>query len=163
MAIEFYRDGEAAVAFDDRYFPILCVTWTGAATISLAERHTDWVSAQIARARLHKTKVILAVDATKAGRPGPEVRERFSEQLDPTALVFVATYVALTSRLVRGAITAVRWLAGDYNFNVTPTQTMREALERSLVHLDELKIARPPRLDIGDYKTPTLARASRAC
>lgn len=104
-----------AVFLDDEHFPFLVVSWVGVGVVDHAKAYVEWAARMADRADPDTTLMIIN-DATRAGRPGPEFRKFFSDFLGtPHGQALLTTdnltLVVLDNPLVRGALTAVGWMA----------------------------------------------------
>lgn len=106
---------DGAVCLDDEHFPFLVVSWIGVGAVKQAKAYVDWV-ARLAETSNPGTPLMIINDATRATRPGPEFRKFFSDFLGTMrgrALLTTdnVTLVVLDNPLVRGALTAIGWMA----------------------------------------------------
>ena len=123
--MERIESSDGALFLDAARFPFLIVSWVGEGTVEQADGYVTWVARMAERVQ-GEGKLSIINDATRAGRPGPEFRKFFSDFLatpEGTTLLTVdhATFVALSNPLVRGALTAIGWMAPSVrSMRVTP-------------------------------------------
>lgn len=139
---------------DDRHYPILIVTWIGEATVPLVRTYQQWQTAQAERARASGIKLVSLTDGSRATRPGANVRKAFADGEIPGHDIMIKSVVVVTNPLIRGAITAVRWLMGESFGDVELVESNAIAIERCLETLDQHGIARPSRLSPTTYEPP---------
>ncbi len=153
------RSGDCAFVADARYFPVLVITWWGAADEALVRRYFQWNDTMLARAEAEDTKVAFVSDNRASKRPPATVRaltaelsDRSGEGLSRRSL---ATMVVLDSALVRGALTAIQWLSSR-PWNLTMVGGVEQALHRALELLDGEDIPVPVGLDPARYASPPM-------
>lgn len=149
--------GEARVTFDDRFLPVLIVTFEGANTVEASE----WFGARyvevLERAHARSEKVVSISDASRAERPGPEVRRFYAEwmatipqHLQDTTLGSIAV---ITNPLMRGAMTAIGWINEEVR-NVESVASLEDGIRLALEKLDSVQAARPDGLQPAEYRAP---------
>lgn len=141
---------------DPTHWPIAIATWVGPADEAGVRRFFAWNERVVERAR-GTGGYVLITDADRAQRPAPSVRRLVAELTDAmpedaTALS-VGNYVVVSSRLIRGAMTAMQWLSNEPWTSVL-VGTMHEALVAALDDLDHAGLPRPTGLDPTCYARP---------
>ena len=143
-----YVDGESHLILDDRLAPIMVSTWDGPASLANVRRFQDWAEAAAEQATGQGRPAIFVTNVLSAGIPTTEVRKAFSDRVLTTDF---RNYVIVTSSVVRGAMTAVRWLMGD-GFHVTPCKSLDEGLTLAASFAREHGLVTPPRTVLDDYR-----------
>ncbi|MFV8754912.1 hypothetical protein ACNOYE_30560 [Nannocystaceae bacterium ST9] len=152
-------DGDAEVVIDTRYLPIVISTWFGTPALGLANMYGEWIHGFFAEQAKLGTRVILVNDATLSGRPGGEVRTRFAGF--PTPEFVLDLLIVVTNPAVRGAATAVRWIAGE-RMKMNFASDLPSALIRALGLLARSGIEIPRALRADRYELPVMPRRRRA-
>lgn len=111
MASTTHAHDDSRLTLDDRLFPVLITTWEGPATHPLIDALDEWSARQFERATRQKLGIVMIADAREAGLPSAEVRERFAAA--PNSPTVLRTIVVTNSKVVRGALTAIRWLMAE--------------------------------------------------
>lgn len=160
MAVLQLRDGERAIVADDRYFPVLWLTWWGESNEALVHGYFEWHAEQLRRAQVENTKLVVVTDGRNAKRPPPTVRRLIGElttELGPAAeQLSVATLLVLDNPVVRGAATAITWLTNrDFKFQAVPD--LRVAMRLAQDKLRKAGIA-PPAIDVEDCVPHSMPR-----
>lgn len=164
MAKNVYRfvDGDAEVVVDTRFMPIVISTWMGTATLGLANSFCEWLAGFQAEQAKLGVRLVFVSDAALAGRPGGEVRKRFAAAETPDFVL--DSLVVVTNPAVRGAATAIRWMAGE-RMKMNFASDLTSALIRALGLLARHGIEIPRALRADRYELPVVAgrkRPSRA-
>jgi hypothetical protein len=101
----------ASIEIDQSRFPMVYVTFRGIATDAEFQAYLDGMTRMLAR---RETNVVI-MDATQAGRTPPKHRKMQSDWMkahqDELARHSLGTAFVITSALVRGALTAILWVA----------------------------------------------------
>jgi hypothetical protein len=153
-----FVDGDAEVIIDLRYMPIVISTWAGTATMGLANTYCEWLSSFMAEQAKLGTKLVFVSDATLAGRPGGEVRKRFAGADTPEFVL--DSLIVTTNPAVRGAATAIRWMAGE-KMKMNFASDLPSALIRALGLLARHNIEIPRALRADRYELPVMPRRRR--
>jgi hypothetical protein len=144
-----------AVVVDDSLYPFAIATWFGQPDEELINFYFDWQEQRLIRARDEGIQVATIIDATDGDRPPSTVRHVLAErskvilgEFDP---YIVYSWVVLTNALVRGVITAIKWM--------TPMRTiaaasMKEALVEGARALEKAGIEPPVGFDPDAYERP---------
>ncbi|MFV8753579.1 hypothetical protein ACNOYE_23750 [Nannocystaceae bacterium ST9] len=156
-----YADADSVVVLDDTYSPVIIVSWIGEPTLELVEIYQRWQGEQIERAKSAGLRLISLTDCSRTERPSSRVRKAFSEDPAEGEAVFLKSIVVITSPVIRGALTAVKWLMGDRFGDVEVAESTRGAITRCLDLLDQHGIARPS-LSPTSYRGPVAHADERA-
>jgi hypothetical protein len=152
-----HRSPEMVVIHDDRYAPIVITIWSGRANIEAARWHTELQEQDMQKAVAKGQKLISISDATKAERPGPEVRKFWADSLASTTpeqeAGTLSTYVVISSAVMRGVMTAIGWLS-ERARSIKSEPTLADAIRAALEDLDAAGIPRPAGLDPDGYTPP---------
>ncbi len=154
MVQQRHQDGNSELVVDDSHYPILIVTWFGEPTHGLAHVYQRWEVEQRERAKASGTRLVSLNDGTHATRPSPSVRKIFSEFEVPDASLVLKSVVVVTNPLIRGGITAIKWVVGDKFANVDLVDSSAAAIARCFEILDQHDIARPKGLSVQSYEPP---------
>jgi hypothetical protein len=132
------REGDSAFVADARYFPLSIVTWFGSMTEGLAVKYFDWQVPVLLRAVEERTKFAFVIDGTQCSRPTPKIRKLIVELSDAgpkeADAYALPTFTALSSPLVRGAITAMQWVT-RVDWRIVPVSSVRLGIQRALAAL----------------------------
>jgi hypothetical protein len=160
MAKNVYRfvDGDAEVVIDTRFMPIVISTWMGTPTIGLANNFCEWLAGFHAEQAKLGTRLVFVSDAALAGRPGGEVRQRFASA--QTSDFVLDSFVVVTNPAVRGAATAIRWIAGE-RMKMNFAADLTSALIRALGLLARHGIEIPRALRADGYELPVVPGRKR--
>ncbi len=146
--------GSARLTFDDRFLPVVVVTFSGTNNLEacrwFAARHTE-----VMRAALNGgERIVLITDARRVVRPSPEVRRFFAEWSSsiPPELhaVSLGSVSVVDNPPLRGALTAVSWISARAR-KVVAVPTMEEAVALAFELLDAAGVPRPVGLRATDY------------
>ena len=153
MTLQRYTDGSAELVIDESYAPILVLTWFGEPTTQLIDRYVAWTRELIADNVANHRKAALVVDSREILRTDATVRRHYADRAvdDPSLLISVAV---IDSAMVRGALTAIRWVLGDRLSSVVSVPTLEEAFERACAAI-EAEGMDAPRKALAGYKGPT--------
>lgn len=119
---------------DDTQFPLLITVWRGASTVSDIGAYAAAMNRYMARALAEGRSVALVDDATAITATSPEVKKAIAA-LGPPASVVVGTWVISDSALIRGVVTALRWL-NPAMANVRMVASFDRALREARAALD---------------------------
>ena len=138
--IEDDRDPGRSLTLDERYFPLLISTWIGEPTLEMVDRYFAWNTVALIRARTEGMMAAVVIDALDAGLPDSSVLQVVAARSldiedDAERYSIGQGYVALRSKLVRGALTAIRWV--NPNVGIHPMKSMEAALAAALRELRE--------------------------
>jgi hypothetical protein len=156
--------GDGSIVFlEDRFFPLVIATWVGPASESTAQAFFEWHHKQHARGAAEGRRFYSISDATLSGRPSPEVRRLFAEDVKmrseeaekagKTPEELELSSVVITNRLLRGALTAIGWVAPSMK-NLHSAATVQESLTHMLERMAEDGVARPEGLELDGYESP---------
>ena len=151
------RLAEMEVIFDDRYFPLLISTWTGRADLEAAKWHQEHHRAAIDRAVSEGLRVVSISMATRTQRPTPEVRKYWADSMSKTPAAHraatLATFVVMTSAMMRGVMTAIGWLNEEAR-SIKTYPTLSSAIREGLALLEAEGLECPAGLDPDAYALP---------
>ncbi len=147
---------QSRIIIDDRYLPLLISTFHGKTEVAAANWHSE-VNAKIGlEAARRGLRLVNISDATRSERPDADARKAWAESTErqPAAVrdATLATFVVVTSPLIRGAITAIGWVNPKLaSLETFPTLT--QAIEEGLRRL-ERDGQRVPTIDPHAYEPP---------
>jgi hypothetical protein len=142
-AIIRHVDGACEIATDSRHLPLLITSWFGSPTLTLVERHAQWLGEFIEASRSAGGRFVILDDASQAERPTPSVRGRLSKLECPPDVV-IDRVVVVAAPAIRGAVTALSWITGKTIRTVGSAEDgLRECLER----LDRAGVTRPRKFE----------------
>jgi hypothetical protein len=149
------REGDDAVVIDDRWMPVVFVTWFGSTEEKIVREFFGWSRPFVEEAIRTKSPRLIISDSTDATRPPPKVRALMAELSDqqPRAEGLVFVYLVLPNPLIRGVMTAIQWVS----HRRIPAQivgSIDEALTRGLADLERAGGRRPTTLDAKSYARP---------
>lgn len=105
---------KARIIFDARYSPLLITTFYGNCDLQAATWHSETQNQIILEAAKKGKRVISVADATHSDRPNPDARKYWADNMSTGSPVIqaatLATFVVVSSTVVRGALTAIGWL-----------------------------------------------------
>ena len=99
-------DGASELVIDTSHLPLLITTWFSSPSLALAEVYADWFASYVERSRAGGRRFVILDDASRAGRPVPQVRGRLSKIACPPEVV-IDRVVVVDTPAIRGAITAL--------------------------------------------------------
>jgi hypothetical protein len=156
LAMTDHVDGTSQLLLVEELAPIYIATFVGTATLPLVAAFQEWTEARVNEAVAAGHPAILISDASAAGLPSAAVRRAFAEQkLDATTL----SYVVITNKVMRGAMTAVAWLMGT-ELDVVTCRTLAEALALASEAARGCGLTPPSSATIEAYLERCQARAS---
>jgi hypothetical protein len=153
---EWFTTSEGQLCLDARAFPVLFSTWRGDAEIAHADAYYDWTAACATVAKAEGTQLVSILDLRDARPPDAPVRKHMAAKAsnDPAADVLLNNYMIITSRAIRGVVTAVMWISGD--LKVVFKGSLEDAIAGALA--DYKKAGLPvPRLASAGYEPPPLS------
>ena len=155
--VQVIRGERCHVVLDVQHFPLLFTKFVGDVTVEMFAEYFDWVVQINQRAQAEGTKIVTVTDGTQGSRPSADARAYIAakqdEIVDAYGHLSLASYVALDSALVRGALTAIGWVA-KRGLAVTPVRSIAEGVERALADFDAAGVPRPTSLPSTDYRFP---------
>lgn len=157
--VQRFVDGDAEAIVDARYLPIVVTSWFGTPTLGLATAFCDWYAGFLAESGRAGKPLVFVNDASLAGRPAGEVRSCLAAV--PTPEFLLDSLVVVTNPAVRGAATAIRWMAGD-RMKMNFASDLPSALVRALNLLERNKLQTIRPLLPERYELPVVPRRRRA-
>jgi hypothetical protein len=155
QGVTWHDEGNAALVLDLRHYPICISTWMGTPGLDIATAYVEWTEALHRQAEWQEDRIVLVADGTRGGRPPGPVRHRLAESRTPPCVLDY--FVVVSNPAVRGAVTAISWLAGDrLRMRVVPE--LSAGLRGALVVLDRNAIPRPSSLEPDRYEPPEQLR-----
>lgn len=150
--VHFKTDGPTSLTLDERHGPVVLTTWDGPPSLPLVTWNVEWMLEHIESLRPAQGVLVMIHDATHlSGRPNAATRRKVAETAFDRGIL-LADIIVVTSRVVRGAMTAVNWLRGGAN-NMVVVNTMEEALEAAASVLERADRSLPESLR-GGYMAP---------
>ena len=139
------------VYVDDRYFPLVIFYWVDTPDEDLCSKIFEWRDEMLEKATQKGLSSIVIHHTNKLVNPPATARKRVSE-VAPTGPRQLGNYVVANSALLRGIMTALKWMAGD-SIKITTFATMSKALT---VAIETLKAADTdvPLASAADYVAP---------
>ena len=131
----------------------------GPASVTTAKYFFEWHHKLHERAAREGRRFYSISDASLAGRPSPEVRRLFADDVKARAEKTErpdeaeVSSVVLTNRLLRGALTAIGWVAPSMKYLHT-AGTMQEALEHIFEEMRADGVTPPVAVEPATYKSP---------
>ena len=151
MAEQRLTEGSAEVVIDDHMGSILVTTWFGAPDERLALRYNARCLQLLEDAGARNQRLVFLSDCLDAEAPSPAVRRIFADAHHKhDALLDSVTVV--DNPLVRGVVTALRWLLGDH-LSLQSVRTLDDAFAYASQCLRDAGIE-PPRAAIAAYRRP---------
>jgi len=134
---EVRQSTKGAVVVDDRYAPLIIVTFLGETDLTLAKWFEDVHRRIILSHGVQGRRILSIADATRSVKPTPELRRFWAEMSERTTPAMkeatLATFLVVNSALIRGAITAISWMSPslrDLESFATIDVAMNEAFQR---------------------------------
>lgn len=149
MEATYFGDGDVIVC-DDRHYPVLLLTFYGAASASGVRQYFRWMHTQADRALRERIALAAVMDSGLAGVPDAETRRVIAEEATelnariPTTLRW-HTPIVVENRLMRGVLQTLSWLQGDLTMEYV--QSRADAFESARAHFAKHGIAVPSTLD----------------
>lgn len=139
--------GKGTLLADDRAFPVVLLGLSGALDEQLIDELFDWITRLVNESHAKKLRYTLIFDASRLDRPAPSLRGQMSRRVDQIPSVWkqlnVSVHVVLTSPVVRGALTALTWMANT-KFAVTYDDTLERAVAGARADLEGAGLEVPP-------------------
>lgn len=136
----------AAIVLDSRHFPVVVQAFIGQPTMEMAKTYFEARRAWFERARVENTKVFIIADLSKTSSPTATVRKYLGDTAkiedDRDELLAYATCVP--SAIMRGVVTALKWIIGDELKPTTLVATMDESFEKARKTLESHGVNVPP-------------------
>ncbi|MEM7152647.1 MAG: hypothetical protein AAF799_07385 [Myxococcota bacterium] len=151
--MERFESGSSVIYCDDSHFPVVISTWIGAATLDNSQEYLTWMDAQLQRATREEVRLISISDSADAKRPPPEVRRLFVDWINNNEESTGDSFVVITNALVRGALTAIGWLAPSAQ-KVNTVKDLPTALSKARGLLAERGLTVPGGLTSERYVRP---------
>ena len=141
-------DGEKLL-LDTRYFPIVFGVFDGPLTEKIVDEYYGWRKPVTAYAASLGQKIIMVIDADKAGIPKPTVRKKTSEYAagDKDDPGFDISIFIVNNPLMRGALTAMIWVMGTEKAQAGWAANYADAAAKAVERLGQ-----PTNLDPSTYK-----------
>lgn len=125
--------GGGSFSLDSRYLPLIICTWTGAPTLEIMNFFFERRKAHFDRALAAGTKIIQISDLSNMATPPATTRQYIGEQgkiLDVHD-GFLSYVVVVPNAVIRGVITAMKWIAGDDVKPVEFSPSIEDAFKRA--------------------------------
>mgnify|MGYP001347076277 CR=1 FL=1 len=150
------RDGDRAFVADRRFYPVVFIKWWGEMNEPLVRAAFRWLDEVNAQARADGIKVVSVNDSRMSKRPPATIRKLMAELIDETGHDdALPSIVVMENPLIRGAMTAMRWLSSR-EWKVETTADVPAGLRRALALLAEAGVAGPRGLDPDRFEIPEL-------
>ena len=146
-AMSEHVDGNSKLLLVEELAPINVAIWIGPATLPLVAAFQAWNDDRVKEAVAARHPAFLINDASAAALPSAAVRRAFAEQkLEGD----VRSYVVITNKVMRGAMTAVAWLMGQ-DLDVVTCRSLAEALALASEDARSLGLTPPSSATIASY------------
>ncbi len=146
-----HADGDSEFVVDVRHLPLVVTTWFGAPSLGLVEAYDGWLRRFVEASTIGARKVVILDDASRAGRPTPQVRGRLA-QLDCPDAVIVARLIVVQNPAIRGATTALSWITGK---QLRTIETLEAGVNEALKIFATRGIVPPRKLEIEQPQPST--------
>lgn len=160
---EVRRNARGAVILDDRYAPLVITTFLGETDLELGQWFTEAHKRLLVSHASLGRRIVSISDATLARKPSPEMRrfwaERTANSGDPMKGAALASFLVVSSPVLRGAITAIGWLNPALR-EIESFSTIDDAIRAALARLIQADLP-VPKLS-GPYQLPDTAQKARA-
>ena len=161
MTMRRHENAGSELFVDDTHAPLMIATWIGEPTLPLVEAYQQWLVEQVGRAQSGNYRLVLMSDSTLTELPSGAARKALSEDRTQSDDVVIKPVVVITSSVIRGALTAIKWLVGERFGDVEVRDSTSEGIARCLEVLDQHGIERP-NLSPTSYVFPTASASLRA-
>jgi hypothetical protein len=155
---EILRDGASSIVLDERWSPLVFLTWFGEPTEPLVRSYFEWNAGMLTRAKERNRRLVTINDAFATDRPSPKVRQLLvdlaKEQPPWARQMTLQGFVVVESALIRGAVTALSWLDPNLMSGSKVVPSIEAAIEAALAVLDEAGIPRPAGASAAAYRRP---------
>ena len=149
-------DGDSALVYDTTHAPVLISTHFGPATEVLVRDYFG-LMLEVLEDLGSGARYVGITDGSRSARPSPAVRRLLAELTDLYRPRFkdasLANLTVIESPVVRGAVTAIRWLS-RVEWQLDIVANMEQAMTRARTILDHASIAWPAGLDPATYVRP---------
>lgn len=136
MEATYFGDGDVIIC-EDRHYPILVMTFFGAASVRGVRQHFRWMHEQADRALRERISLAVVMDSGLSGVPDAETRRVIADEATalnakiPSALRW-HTSVVVENRLIRGVLQTLSWLQGELSMEYAHSRA--EAIESARAH-----------------------------
>src|SRR6478735_439613 len=157
------KNAKGAVVIDDRYSPLVIATFMGETDLELGRWFADLNKKIVLQHAASGRRMVSICDATLATKPTPDMRRFWAEFSNSTTQTIkdatLATFLVMTSPLLRGAITAIGWLSPALR-ELESFSTLDEAVREAKVRLAHA--GTPIAQLVGSYELPELGVKARS-
>jgi hypothetical protein len=123
-----------ALNVDDDAFPMLWYAFLGELSVEDADRFAEHNRRALERARDEGVQLFMLIDCLQAGKAGAETRHRFGtytkEVFEPMRAHCGGTAVLISNAILRGAMTAVQWVAPEAMSGTRVAKDLEHGLEQ---------------------------------
>lgn len=153
--VAVHSEARCKIIIDERFAPLYVAFWIGLPSETPIRAYFAWASRRIVEARATGRHIAIVCDTSEGERPPPKVRALMAELSDgaPRAEDLVAVYTAIPSALVRGALTAMQWLARK-SWPMQMVPSLGEGFERARQSLEASGVTLPSAFDAVRYRRP---------
>lgn len=148
---------DGVVHIDDRHFPLIVMYWVGTPDAELCTDVFAWRDKMLERAAAKGEFAIVIHHTNKMVNPSATARRRTAE-VAPAGPQLLGNYVVANNPLLRGVMTALKWMAGD-SIKITTYAKIDDALTTALKALDSAGTI-PPLTSASAYAPPEGVDAS---
>lgn len=138
--------GGGSFSLDTRYLPLIICTWTGAPTLEVMNFFFERRKAHFDRALASGTKIIQISDLSNMATPPATIRQYIGEQgkIRDVHDGFLSYVVVVPNAVIRGVITAMKWIAGDDVKPVEFSPSIDDAMKKAAKTFESAGIAFSP-------------------
>lgn len=151
-----HEDDGCVLNMDNRYYPIVFCTFTGAFTLKTVEFFFQKWRIPLTNYAASRKEAIVTVLVLSNLRPPPAtVRKAAAEYVahDASTPGLLYVHMVVSNPLVRGVITAIVWIAGSENTRVEYHSTLEAAIRASNKNLEAAGYP-PAKIDPATYTLP---------
>lgn len=125
------RSSDGVIYVDDRYFPLIVMYWTKSPDADLCTDVWTWRDQMLERAIAQGDCALVVHHLNKDNFSPPATARQRTAELAPTRSELLGNYVVAASALLRGVMTAIKWMAGDA-IKVTTYARIDDALDKGI-------------------------------
>lgn len=147
LRIEDPASPGASIVCDTRHFPLIVQAWIGQPSLEMAKSYFELRRAMFfERARMEKTKVFIVADLSKLSSPSAIVRKYIGDtaKIEDDRDELLGYVSVVPSAIMRGVVTALKWIIGDDVKPITLASSMEEGFARARQVLESNDISVPP-------------------
>jgi hypothetical protein len=136
----------ASISLDARYFPLIISVWKGTPTLELSKWFFGRRRLVLERAQSGGTKVLQISDLGELSTPPATVRQYIGEtgKIEDAHDNFLGYVAIVPNPVIRGVVTALRWIIGGDVRPIMFTSNYDEAIKKATSMAEAAGVEFPP-------------------